>query len=186
MRCFSQRARRKAEISGCFGSPQYRAQAGVRIRHLRAPWSSGGWRNRRRGRRTPWRRSLKGGCRRLRGYVFRHPCGSSHFLPPKVGAIARDTRPAYGEAVLDQADNSGYADHALSRSGPKPAPCEQAFGNFTITMSLQPRVEGADRQNEALRRWRGSARGEWADTAFNRRQKAMCPPQTNIKISVET
>ena len=63
---------------------------------------------------------------------------------------------------------------------------EQAFGNFTITMSLQPRIEGADRQNEApatlarKRQW-----GSTETAAFDRRQKAMCRLQANIKISVE-
>jgi hypothetical protein len=64
---------------------------------------------------------------------------------------------------------------------------EQAFGNFTVTMSLQPRVEGADRQNEppatlARKRERRSRQ----TAAFDRRQKAMCRSQANIKIGVET
>jgi hypothetical protein len=64
---------------------------------------------------------------------------------------------------------------------------EQAFGNFTITMSLQPRIEGADRQNEALATLaRKRERRSGQTTAFDRRQKAMCRPQTNIKIGVET
>jgi hypothetical protein len=64
---------------------------------------------------------------------------------------------------------------------------EQTFGNLAITMSLQPRVEGADRQNEPpatlarKREWRSGQ-----TTAFDRQQKAMCRPRTNIKISVET
>src|SRR3984893_9147064 len=61
---------------------------------------------------------------------------------------------------------------------------KQAFGNFTITMSLQPRVEGADRQNEppaTLARKRERRSGQ--TTAFNRRQEAMCRPQTNIKLA---
>src|SRR5258708_14727948 len=64
---------------------------------------------------------------------------------------------------------------------------EQAFGNFTITMSLQPRVEGADRQNEppaTLARKRERRSGQTA--AFARPQKAMSRPQTNIKNRVET
>jgi hypothetical protein len=64
---------------------------------------------------------------------------------------------------------------------------EQAFGNLTIAMSLQPRVEGADRQNEALATLaRKGERRSGQTTAFDRRQKAMCRPQTNIKIGVET
>jgi len=63
---------------------------------------------------------------------------------------------------------------------------EQAFGNFTITMSLQPGIEGADRQNEALATLtRKCERGSTETTAFDRRQKAMCRLQANIKISVE-
>jgi hypothetical protein len=64
---------------------------------------------------------------------------------------------------------------------------EQAFGNFTITISLQPRIEGADRQNEAPATFaRKRERGCTETAAFDRRQEAMCRPQANIKVPVET
>ena len=130
--------------------------------------------------------SLKGGCRRLGG-MFSAPLRKLSFLPRWWAQQRPIAAPHHGEAVLDQADNSAAQIMRSPGAAHNLLLAEQAFGNFTITMSLQPRVEGADRQNEppaTLARKRERRSGQ--TTAFDRRPKAMCRPQTNIKISVET
>jgi len=125
------------------------------------------------------------GMRRLGG-MFSAPLRKLSFLPQRVGAIARDTRPASWRGRLDQADNSATQIMRSPGAAHNLLLAEQAFGNFTITMSLQPRIEGADRQNEALATLARSVSG-----GVPRRrpsiadQKAMCRLQANIKISVE-
>src|SRR5882762_9104606 len=79
---FFQRARRKAEISGCFGSPQVSwRQAGVRIRHMRGSgviWYAGEIIGA--STDTMAEENLKGGCRRLGG-MFSAPPRKLLFLP---------------------------------------------------------------------------------------------------------
>src|SRR6266436_6522586 len=81
---FFQRARRKAEISGCFGSPQVSwRQAGVRIRHLRGSvvvWCPGEIAGA--SADTMAEGSLQGGCRRLGG-TFSAPLRKLSFLPQR-------------------------------------------------------------------------------------------------------
>ena len=129
---------------------------------------------------------LKGGCRRL-GVCFRHPRGELSFLARWWVQQRAIAAPHHGKAVLDEADNLASQIIRSPGAADNPLLAEQAFGNFTITISLQRRIEGADRQNEALATLaRKSDRGSAETASLDRRQEATCRPQANIKIPVET
>ena len=83
---------------------------------------------------------------KIRGSIFDTPGRTPISSDDGGRSNSAVAAPHQGDAVLDQADNSAAKIMALPGAAPNPLLAEQAFGNFTIAMSLQPCIEGSHRQ----------------------------------------